>query len=236
MLSKSSINDNGILMGKVDAIKLLCFDLDGTLVNSVPDLRLALNAMLDEHQLAHCADTEIQNWVGKGIPKLVERALEHVAENNDWQLFFAQALSSFEKHYQYYLYSASALYPGVAQTLPILKERGYKIALVSNQPEQFLPGLLQGFNIADYFDLLIGGDTLSQSKPDAMPVNFACDYFQVSKAQTVMIGDSANDILAGQNAKVQTIAVTYGYNYGEPLATLNPDYIINEFNELLQLL
>ncbi|MFT6986336.1 MAG: phosphoglycolate phosphatase [Psychromonas sp.] len=217
-------------------IKLICFDLDGTLVDSVPDLRLALNAMLDEHQLAHCSEREIKTWVGNGLPKLVERALNHVTQTAYDQAFFICALASFEKHYQYYLNSASGLYDGVAETLSALKKKGYKTALITNKAEQFLPDLLAGFNIADKFDLLLGGDTLSRNKPDPIQVNFACEHFSVSKEQTVMVGDSRNDILAGQNANVRTIALTYGYNYGEPVSTLNPDFIINQFNELLDLL
>jgi len=223
-------------MTKINNIELICFDLDGTLVDSVPDLRLALNAMLDEYQLTHCLEADIKTWVGNGIPKLVERALEHVVRDGRAQLIFKDALPSFEKHYRHYLNSASSLYEGVAETLQQLKARGYQIALVTNKAEQFLPGLLQGFNIADKFDLLLGGDTLSKNKPDSMQVDFACAHFGVSKAQAIMVGDSRNDILAGQNAKVQTIALTYGYNYGLPVSTLNPDFIIDQFNELLELL
>lgn len=223
-------------MSKIANIKLICFDLDGTLVNSVPDLRLALNATMDQLQLSHCHDQQIKNWVGDGIPKMLERALIHVGKENIDPQYFAQALAYFEKYYDQYLNSASGLYEGVAETLSVLKERGYTIALVTNKAEQFLAPLLNHFKVAAYFDLLLGGDTLSKNKPDAMQVNYACEKYQISKAQTVMVGDSRNDILAGQNAQVQTIALTYGYNYGEPVTVLNPDYVINQFNELLDLL
>lgn len=223
-------------MAKIKNIKLICFDLDGTLVDSVPDLRLALNAMLDEYQLPHCQDQQIKNWVGNGLPKLVERALIFAGKSDVDELFFKRALSTFEKHYSTYLNSASTLYQGVEQTLQLLKSRGYKIALVTNKAEQFLPELLNNFHISDYFDLLLGGDTLAENKPHPMQVNFASEKLKVSKAETVMVGDSKNDILAGQNALVKTIALTYGYNYGEPVANLNPDFIINQFNELLDLL
>lgn len=220
-------------MAQLKNIKLICFDLDGTLVDSVPDLRLALNAMLDEFQLPHCHDQQIKTWVGNGLPKLVERALLHVAGKNVAQ---SDALSCFEKHYSHYLNSASCLYPDVVSTLKMLKNRGYKSALITNKAELFLPELLKHFEIAEYFDLVIGGDTLLKNKPDPMQVDFACKHFSVEKSEAVMVGDSKNDILAGQNAGLMSIALTYGYNYGEPVSLLNPDHIIDQFNELLILL
>jgi phosphoglycolate phosphatase len=220
-------------MAKIENIKLICFDLDGTLVDSVPDLRLALNAMLDEFQLSHCQDEQIKTWVGNGLPKLVERALLHVGNNLVSQ---QAALNCFEKHYQHYLNRASCLYENVAQTLCSLKAHGYKTALITNKAEQFLPALLNHFKINDYFDLVIGGDTLAKNKPDPMQVNFALKHFCFDKEQAVMVGDSKNDILAGQNAGLLSIALTYGYNYGEPVSLLKPDYIIDQFNELLMLL
>ncbi|PKF61489.1 phosphoglycolate phosphatase [Psychromonas sp. psych-6C06] len=220
-------------MAKIENIKLICFDLDGTLVDSVPDLRLALNAMMDDFQLPHCQDEQIKTWVGNGLPKLVERALLHVGNQTVSQ---SQALSCFETHYQHYLNSASCLYPEVADTLRALKARGYQTALITNKAEQFLPELLQHFEISDCFDLLLGGDTLAKNKPDPMQVDFALAHFNVQKSQAVMVGDSKNDILAGQNAGLISIVLTYGYNYGEPVSLLNPDYIIDQFNDLLVLL
>lgn len=220
-------------MSKIDSIKLICFDLDGTLVDSVPDLRLALNAMMDEFSLPHCQDEQIKTWVGNGIPKLVERALRYVGNQKVEQQC---ALSCFEKHYQHFLNSASCLYPRVAETLQTLKSKGYQTALITNKAEQFLPDLLRHFHISDCFDLVIGGDTLARNKPDPLQVNFALTHFNVEKSQAVMVGDSKNDILAGQNAGLISIALTYGYNYGEPVSLLNPDHIIDQFDELLVLL
>lgn len=223
-------------MIQLSDIKLICFDLDGTLVNSVPDLRLALNAMLDDLSLARVNDLLVKTWVGNGIPKMVERSLQHVKKTTPSERELTYAVSLFEHHYQQFLNTESGLYPAVKSTLFALQDKGYKIALITNKAEQFLPALLSYFGINRCFDLLLGGDTLPENKPHAMQVNYACDYFKVSKAQAVMVGDSRNDILAGQNAQIATIALTYGYNYGEPIAAINPDFIINHFDELLTLL
>lgn len=217
-------------------IKLICFDLDGTLVDSVPDLRLALNAMLNDFSLPNCEDKDVKNWVGDGIPTMVERSLIFAEHEQPSNALLKQAINIFETYYQQFLNTESGLYPHVAPTLKILKSKGYKIALVTNKAERFLPELLSFYNVDAYFDLLIGGDTLAKRKPDPMQVDFACDHFSVLKLETIMIGDSRNDILAGQNAGVQCIALTYGYNYGQPVSALNPDYIIDNFNELLNLL
>lgn len=223
-------------MPQLTDIKLICFDLDGTLVNSVPDLRLSLNAMLAELSLPPVNDLIVKTWVGDGIAKMVERCLLHAqgAINNVDEL--TKAIELFEGYYQQYLNTESGLYPAVKSTLFSLQDKGYKIALITNKSEQFLPKLLAYFGINRCFDLLLGGDSLAKNKPDPMQVNHACDYFKVQKSQAVMVGDSRNDILSGQNAQVGTIALSYGYNFGEPISDANPDYIINHFDELLTLL
>ncbi|MGJ8580720.1 MAG: phosphoglycolate phosphatase [Psychromonas sp.] len=223
-------------MAQLTDIKLICFDLDGTLVNSVPDLRLSLNAMLDELSLPHVNDLIVKTWVGDGIAKMVERCLLHVSDNDLSQTVLADAIGIFERFYQQFLNTESGLYPAVKSTLFKLQDKGYKIALITNKAEKFLPDLLSYFGINRCFDLLLGGDTLARNKPDPMQVEYACEYFKVSRTQAVMIGDSRNDILAGQNAKISTVALTYGYNFGEPIAQIKPDYIINHFDELLTLL
>lgn len=223
-------------MTQIADIKLICFDLDGTLVNSVPDLRLALNAMLNEYSLPLVNGLIVKTWVGDGIPKMVERCLQHVQAKDYSDEELKNAVDVFQGYYQQFLNTESGLYPAVKKTLFLLQDKGYKIALVTNKAEKFLPELLDYFDIKRCFDLLLGGDTLAKNKPDPMQVDHACDVFKVEKSQVVMVGDSRNDILAGQNAQVKTIALTYGYNFGEPIADINPDFIINHFDELLTLL
>jgi len=222
-------------MSPITDIKLICFDLDGTLVNSVPDLRLALNSMLDDLSLPHVNGLIVKTWVGDGIAKMVERCLLHVQGKASTESELAAAVVIFEGFYQQFLNTESGLYPAVKSTLFSLQDKGYKIALISNKSEQLLPKLLAYFGINRCFDLLVG-DSLAKNRLDPIQVNHACDYFGLIKSQVVMVGDSRNDILAGQNAQVKTIALTYGYNYGDPIADINPDYIINHFDELLTLL
>ena len=222
-------------MSPITDIKLICFDLDGTLVNSVPDLRLALNSMLDDLSLPHVNGLIVKTWVGDGIAKMVERCLLHVQGKASTESELAAAVVIFEGFYQQFLNTESGLYPAVKSTLFSLQDKGYKIALISNKSEQLLPKLLAYFGINRCFDLLVG-DSLAKNRLDPIQVNHACDYFGLIKSQVVMVGDSRNDILAGQNAQVKTIALTYGYNYGDHIADINPDYIINHFDELLTLL
>ena len=223
-------------MPQITDIKLICFDLDGTLVNSVPDLRLALNSMLEDLSLPNVNGLIVKTWVGDGITKMVERCLLHVQDKTISDVELIEAVAIFEGYYRQFLNTESGLYPAVKSTLFSLQDKGYKIALITNKAEKFLPELLRYFGINRCFDLLIGGDTLAKNKPDPMQVNHACEHFNVSHSQTMMVGDSRNDILAGQNASVKTIALTYGYNFGEPIAEMNPDYLINHFDELLTLL
>ena len=222
-------------MSPITDIKLICFDLDGTLVNSVPDLRLALNSMLDDLSLPHVNGLIVKTWVCDGIAKMVERCLLNVQGKASTESELAAAVVIFEGFYQQFLNTESGLYPAVKSTLFSLQDKGYKIALISNKSEQLLPKLLAYFGINRCFDLLVG-DSLAKNRLDPIQVNHACDYFGLIKSQVVMVGDSRNDILAGQNAQVKTIALTYGYNYGDPIADINPDYIINHFDELLTLL
>lgn len=220
-------------MPKLSDIKLICFDLDGTLVNSVPDLRLSLNAMLDELNLTHVNDLIVKTWVGDGIAKMVERCLLHINAND---IDLKNAIAIFEGYYQQFLNTESGLYPAVKSSLFSLQDRGYKIALITNKAEAEVPSLLEYFGIHRCFDLLIGSDSLTKNRPGEMKINAACEHFNLDKNQVVMVGGSRHDIVAGQNAQVKTIALTYGYNYGESIEDINPDFIINHFDELLTLL
>lgn len=219
--------------------QLLIFDFDGTLIDSVPDLADATNAMLttlgkDTYPL----DT-IRNWVGNGSRMLVERALVGKIEVLEDKLTVEEtehAEQVFFDAYKNLSDSKTVAYPNVDSGLRHLKEAGYTLALVTNKPIRFVPKILESFGWASLFDMVLGGDSLTTKKPDPAPLLHVCDKLGVMQDKAVMIGDSRNDILAGQNAKIDTLGLSYGYNYGQDIRNLNPTAAFDDFAALVKYL
>ncbi len=218
--------------------ELILFDLDGTLVDSAPDLALAVNHMLTAlNREPHCPET-IRGWVGNGAQTLVKRGLSgssEIDETIDPELF-EKALSIFLDYYARNLCVETVCYPNVAQTLKALKAKDYRLALVTNKPYDFIAPLLEGLELDGLFELCLGGDSLSKRKPDPMPLMHVCERLGVCASKCVMVGDSKNDIVAANGAKMQSIGVSYGYNYGEDIALHKPDHVVHDFGEILVLL
>lgn len=219
--------------------QLLIFDFDGTLIDSVPDLADATNAMLttlgkDTYPL----DT-IRNWVGNGSRMLVERALVGKIEVLEDELTVEEtehAEQVFFDAYKNLSDSKTVAYPNVDSGLRQLTEAGYTLALVTNKPIRFVPKILESFGWASLFDMVLGGDSLTTKKPDPAPLLHVCDKLGVMQDKAVMIGDSRNDILAGQNAKIDTLGLSYGYNYGQDIRDLNPTAAFDDFAALVKYL
>lgn len=219
--------------------QLLIFDFDGTLIDSVPDLADATNAMLttlgkDTHPL----DT-IRNWVGNGSRMLVERALVGKIEVLEDELTVEEAEHAEQVFFDAYKNlsdSKTVAYPNVDSGLRHLKEAGYTLALVTNKPIRFVPKILESFGWTSLFDMVLGGDSLTTKKPDPAPLLHVCDKLGVMQDKAVMIGDSRNDILAGQNAKIDTLGLSYGYNYGQDIRDLNPTAAFDDFAALVKYL
>ena len=217
---------------------VLLFDLDGTLVNSAPDLALAVNATLRDLHRDEFDQQKIHLWVGNGAKTLIERALSGSAvidKHLDTDLA-KQALTMFLAHYQKNLCIASCLYQGVENTLLTLKKAGYRFAIITNKPVEFVRPIITALNIGDLFELILGGDSLSERKPSPLPLIYACEQLGVLPNQCLMIGDSKNDILAAKAADIQSIGLTYGYNYGEDIAAYRPDWRFEQFSDLLSIL
>jgi phosphoglycolate phosphatase len=216
--------------------KVILFDLDGTLIDSVPDLAVAVNHMLETLNRETFSESIIRFWVGNGAQVLVKRALSgnvKIDEDLDPALF-SKALDIFLTFYGQNLCIRTATYPLVPQTLKALKIQGYRLVIITNKPFDFIAPILEGLQLAELFEYFIGGDSLTEKKPNPLPLLHVCEKLGVSVEQCVMVGDSKNDILAANAAKMQSIGVSYGYNYGENIGFYNPDIVVNDFADILK--
>ena len=219
--------------------QLLIFDFDGTLIDSVPDLADATNAMLTTLGKETYPIDSIRNWVGNGSRMLVERALVGQVEVLEGELTVEEADHAEQVFFEAYNNisgSKTVAYPDVDSGLKKLKDAGYILALVTNKPIRFVPKILQSFGWQDLFAEVLGGDSLPVKKPDPAPLLHVCNALNINPAQAVMIGDSRNDILAGQNANMDTLGLSYGYNYGQDIRELNPTEAFDDFAALVDYL
>ena len=223
---------------KLENKKLILFDLDGTLVDSIPDLVVAVNYMLNETGEKPFDEETIRTWVGNGVQVLVKRALSgsvDIDENLDKELY-QRSLDIFLKFYKENVCVKTTSYDGVKKTLESLKEKGFTLSIVTNKPYDFVGPILKKLEIDTLFDMIVGGDSLEKKKPDPLPLTHVCEKLGFSIKESVMVGDSKNDILAAKSADMDTIGVTYGYNYGENISLYDPDIIVERFSELEKVL
>jgi phosphoglycolate phosphatase len=213
------------------------FDLDGTLVDSAPDLATAVDTMLEQLGRRKAGADNVRNWVGNGASILVRRAL---AGKADWEpanprdeALFKDALALFFYAYEKINGQHAKLYEGVEPCLKRLTEYGCKLGIVTNKPEEFVAPLLKQMGIDHYFRISIGGDTLPVKKPDPTPLIHAMEALGGTKGTTVMVGDSAADIDAARAAGIPCVAVRYGYNFGAPADTLHADATVDSLAQLL---
>ena len=219
--------------------QLLIFDFDGTLIDSVPDLADATNAMLTTLGKETYPISTIRNWVGNGSRMLVERALVGKIEVLEGELTKEEADHAEQVFFDAYKNisgSKTVAYPDVDSGLKKLQAAGYILALVTNKPILFVPKILQSFGWQDLFSEVLGGDSLPLKKPDPAPLLHVCQMLNVTPEQAVMIGDSRNDILAGQHANMDTLGLSYGYNYGQDIRELNPTEVFDDFAALVEYL
>lgn len=219
---------------------LVMFDLDGTLVDSVPDLAAAVDAMLQEQHCQPAGEEKVRLWVGNGAAVLVRRALadvDGIEESQVSESLHQASLQRFLHHYRRASGHYSKLYPGVKEGLQQLRSAGVTLALVTNKPSEFVPHLLADLGIEEYFAAWLGGDSLPEKKPHPAPLQSLMERFQVAVNDALMVGDSRSDMAAGRAAGVRTLGVTYGYNHGRPIAEEAPDWSTDDlgrfFSELV---
>ena len=218
--------------------KLIIFDLDGTLIDSSPDLALAINHMLKSIDRKTFSTDTIHYWVGNGAEVLVKRALSGSAtidETLDPELI-KKALKIFLDFYAQNLAVETVTYPHVPQTLKALKEHGYRLAIVTNKPFPFVEPILKTLGLMENFELILGGDSLDKKKPDPLPLLHVCKELNISVEESIMVGDSKNDIQAANACNMQSIGLTYGYNYGENISVHNPSVVFDNFADILSTL
>ena len=173
-------------------------DLDGTLLDTIPDLAVATNLMLETLGRTPLPLETVRTFVGKGIPRLVERALAGDIDGHAGADAMAQALPVFERHYTAVNGLHTTLYPGVREGLEQLRAAGFPLACVTNKSGAFTGPLLERMGLAPYFALTVSGDTLPRKKPDPEQLLHACAEFGVAPAQMLMVGDSVNDVQAAR--------------------------------------
>lgn len=220
--------------GKLPAA--LLFDLDGTLLDSAPDLAIAVNQMLCDLGYRAVTEESVRSWVGNGAHKLVGRALANgqgLSESAVEPQQLADALNRFMEHYQHCYCGRSQLYPGVLEALAYWREEGVAMACVTNKPARFTDQLLEYFGLSAFITVSVSGDSLPQKKPAPEPLFHACEQLAVNPSAALMIGDSINDVLAARAAGMAVVCVDYGYNYGEPIASALPDRVIASLAELI---
>lgn len=237
MYNQNNLHTQGSYLQFIDK-KLIIFDLDGTLIDSALDLAAAINYMLQKLNRDKFPQETIHGWVGNGALMLVQRALfgqRSISESLD-QVLVQKALKIFLTSYADNLCNATLAYPNVSSTLQTLKQDGYSLAIVSNKPFDFIEPILKGLELNGLFMFILGGDSLNEKKPSPLPLLHVCKKLDTSVDKTLMVGDSKNDIQAASACGMQSVAVTYGYNYGEDIGTYRPNAMIDDFSELLKLL
>jgi phosphoglycolate phosphatase len=215
---------------------MILIDVDGTLVDSVPDLAYCVDAMMEQLGRSTCGEARVRNWVGNGVERLVKRALAGALDVEPPEADFARAYPVFLDLYARNTSKRSCLYPGVREGLDMLKGAGYPLGCVTNKATQFTEPLLRDLGVFDDFSIVISGDTLPSKKPDPEPLLYAAGFFSVDPKSSLMIGDSVSDVRAARAAGFQIVCMSYGYNHGMDIRDAQPDAVIDNLTGIISLL
>jgi len=216
--------------------KMILLDLDGTLVDSVPDLAYCVDAMMARLGRPVRGEAAVRAWVGNGIERLVRRALIGTLDGEPDEVDYQRAYPIFLELYAENTFKRSGLYPGVREGIDFLKAAGYPLGLVTNKARCFTEPLLKHVGLYDDFGILVCGDTLPRKKPDPLPLLHAAGHFDAVPEDSLMIGDSISDVKAARAAGFGIICTSYGYNHGQDIRDSNPDAVIDSLTELQCLL
>lgn len=209
-------------------IKLLIYDLDGTLIDSSQDIANAVNWTLKELGLWALPVEQVSGFVGNGVKNLMQQALKAASPSSLPPL--GRSIKLFRRRYGEHLLDQTRLYPSVKKVLEFFK--GLSQAVVTNKPEDFTHEILRGLGIDSYFGRVIGGDKGFPKKPDPGPVLELLGHFEVRPEEAILIGDSRMDVETARNAGIRAAAVTYGFGSRSELEAAQPDFLLNDLEEL----
>ena len=207
-------------------VRAVAIDLDGTMLDTVEDLAIAVNLTLSELDCRSLDLELIRTFVGKGLANLVERSLRAALGNEPKPEFLSRAMARYEANYDRVNGETTTVYPGVREGLDALSRTGFPLACITNKSSRFTGPLLERIGFARYFAVVLSGDSLPKKKPDPLPLRHAAERFRIEPGEMLMIGDSINDAQAARAAGCPIFCVTYGYNEGHDVRSLDVDAIV----------
>ena len=212
-------------------IRAVIIDLDGTMLDTVPDFHVAINRMRAELGLAPITAQQVADLVGKGSENLIRGVLAFDFDEAGVAQHFAEAMAAYQRHYLAINGEHATVYDGVVEGLAALQAMDLRMACVTNKPIAFARPLLDKMGLAPYFEIVYGGECLPRKKPDPMPMLQVCADFDMAPADVVAIGDSSNDAEAARAAGCWVLAVPYGYNHGRSIHEADSDGIVDSLLE-----
>jgi phosphoglycolate phosphatase len=217
-------------------IRAVIVDLDGTMLDTLPDFHLAINAMRGEFGDAPITQQQIGLMIGKGSENLIRSVLALELDGAGVERRFDEAMAFYQRHYLAINGKHSTIYDGVIDGLQAMRADGLRLACVTNKPIAFATPLLAQMGLAPYFEIVYGGDSLARKKPDPMPLLQVCADFGLAPAQVLAIGDSSNDVEAARRAGCIVLTVPYGYNHGQAIHETDSDGIVTSLVEAATLI
>jgi phosphoglycolate phosphatase len=211
------------------------FDLDGTLVDTAPDIATAFNHVMHSYGFPESSEAEIRNWVGYGARVMIVQAFEYYKLQKQIQdtRLIDEIFLRFREYYITHLAELSKPYSGVVETLEQMRQQNIPLGVVTNKITVFTGPLLDALNLDHFFQAIVSGDTLAVNKPSPEPALHACKLLSVSASETLFVGDSITDVNCARAAGCDVACFRHGYNHGTPAETLGADFVFNTFHQLL---
>jgi phosphoglycolate phosphatase len=217
---------------------LILFDLDGTLIETAPEIMDAVNDTLRHFELPEVTQQQVNDWIGHGTRELLIQALAHAGRTEVAAVRASDSLAliaaEFDRHYQKRCGTRSQLYPQVREVLTALRKRGVKLAVVTNKESRYTTTVLDAHQLTPLFDRVVSGDTLPTKKPDPAGIHSCLAAFGIAHQRALFVGDSSIDVATARNAGVAVWALPYGYNMGQPIEACAPDRVIADCSVLLR--